>query len=361
MQKDDVKEEIGLSDKPVTVTVILTNYNHSRYLDCSLGGIVNQTRPADEIIVIDDGSTDDSLALIKDYTQKHSQIRVIENVQNRGVQHTIARALGAVTCDWIVWAAADDKLLPNFLQRSVEMIERNRDIGIVFSQLATFREDTQEDVHYGGDNNPASAFYVGEEATAFPPEALMERLKMGYLWLSGNTAVCRRDCLLDVGAFVPALEWHSDWFGFYAVALRYGACGIPETLAMMRVVPETYSSAGMSNKKRQSEVMNAIIDVLNRPDFADLRAKFRARPCLFSPFAKSLLSALIWRPRDWDLLIRLANWAANHLSVQYTGRLQHVRLPRGIRTRVLNFGATMLVRLTDWISPVRWKTEIRNH
>lgn len=340
---------------PPTVTIILTNYNHARFLDCSLSAIVHQTRPADEVIVIDDGSTDDSLGIIERYSQEHGGIRVIRNDQNRGVQYTISRALGAATSDWIVWAAADDKLLPDFVKRGVDMIEQNPATGVVFSQLATFDDATGAETHYSELHDPTSAFHIGEGPTAFGPDELMARLQRSYMWLSGNTALVRRECLFDVGAFIPLLEWHSDWFAFYAVALRYGACGIPETHALMRVVPNTYSASGMRDPKRQAKVMAAILDILRRPEFSDLRMKFRARPTLFSPFPISMLKALLRRPKDWDLLVRLVTWMLSHRGTQYRNRLAHRRLPRGIPLRAMSGATHIALRIINASTPGAWK------
>ncbi|MCW4117003.1 glycosyltransferase family 2 protein [Aurantimonas sp. MSK8Z-1] len=338
-----------------SITIILTNYNHARYLECSLGAIVNQTRPADEIIVIDDGSTDDSLEIIEAFKRTCATLRVLRNERNRGVQYSIARALGAATSDWVVWAAADDKLLPDFVRRGVEMIERFPDVGVVFSELATFRDGDGEEVRYGDHSNAGSAFYInGDLPAAFDPTALMTRLERGYLWLSGNTAIARREALLDVGGFIPRLEWHSDWFAFFAVALRYGACGIPETLAMMRVVPETYSSTGMKDRKRQRRVMYATLDTLRRPEFHDLRQKFRARPCLFSAFPKPMLDALLRRPRDWDILLRLACWALDHRHTVLRNRLTQVKWPRGMRTRIKKRFYGLAYRVLAPLTPSSW-------
>jgi len=316
---DPSKDAAAASPPSLTVSVILTNYNHARYLDCSLGAIVQQTRPADEIIVIDDGSTDNSHEILARYVKDYPQIRLIKNEKNRGVQYSIARALGAASGTHLVWAAADDKLLPNFLEKGMAALERWPEAGMVCSRLATFDDETGEETHYTGEN--AHAFRFDPQATYLRPDDIMDRLDEGYLWISGNTVIVRRECLMDVGAFISKLEWHSDWFAFYAVALRYGAITIPETCAMMRVCAETYSSRGMNQKKRQLAVMSAILDVLARPEFSDLRWKFRARPCLFSPFRHAMLETLLKRPADWDLLIRLMTWATEHLSVTFGNKL----------------------------------------
>jgi hypothetical protein len=344
------------NQKEPSVTVILTNYNHARYLDTSLGGIVGQTRRADEIIVIDDGSTDNSLQIIRGYAARNNNIRVLENRVNRGVQYSISRALGAATSDWVVWAAADDKLLPNFLERGIDAIVSNPDVGVVFSRLATFMDASGEERHYMGDGFGQGAFWIGPEPTKFSPDGLMDRLSNGYLWLSGNTAIVRKEHLFEVGAFVPALEWHSDWFAFYAVALRYGAVGIPETLAMMRVVENTYSASGMSDQHRQAKVMAAILCLLRRPAFSDLRAKFRARPCLFSPFAQPMLKTLIHRPRDWDILMRMIAWAIAHKNTQYRNRSINADFPRAMRTRLMRYATGASLRAINWLTPRRWRS-----
>jgi len=347
------------NQEEVRVTIILTNYNHAKYLTTSLDGIVGQSREADEIIVIDDGSTDESLKLIESYARNHSNIRVLENGKNRGVQYSISRALGAATGNWIVWAAADDKLLPDFLAKGISAIQENPDIGMVFSQLATFRDDTGEERHYTGREPNQDAFYIGDKPTVFTPEGLMERLSQGYLWISGNTAIVRKDFLFSVGAFSPALEWHADWFAFYAVALRYGACGIPETLAMMRVVPDTYSSSGMADPKKQALVMQAVLELLRRPSFSDLRRKFRARPCLFSPFPIPMIKALIRRPEDWALLVRMLTWAFERRKSEYSRRAARKSFSSlgGVKARVLYLGLNAVLFALERSTPDRWKTD----
>jgi hypothetical protein len=70
-----------------TVTVLLCNYNHAFYLPDSLGGICTQTRPPDEVIVLDDGSTDNSLEIIEQFVQRYPFIRILKNERNRGLLH----------------------------------------------------------------------------------------------------------------------------------------------------------------------------------------------------------------------------------------------------------------------------------
>ena len=76
-----------------TVAVVLCNYNHARYLPDSLGHICSQTRPADQILVIDDGSTDDSWDIIQGFARDHSNLQAHANGRNLGLEASIAAAL----------------------------------------------------------------------------------------------------------------------------------------------------------------------------------------------------------------------------------------------------------------------------
>jgi hypothetical protein len=355
MKADDIMRPAGGAESDqITITVILTNYNHARYLSDSLEAIRAQTRPADQIVVIDDGSTDDSLAVIRSFATRQPNVLVIENGTNRGVQTAIARALGAATGDYVVWAAADDKLMPQFLERGETLLRKYPEAGLVFSRLATFVDGTTKERHYEGDDASMIAFNLGAKPTYLDPAGLMKRLESSYLWLSGNTVIANRRKLLDVGAFIPELEWHSDWFAFYAVALRYGACAIPETLAMIRVLPETYSASGMRDPKRQKAVLGAILDAFGRPGNEDLRRRLVARPCIISPFGLEILRVLSTRPRDFDVLLRYLTWLADRRLRSLGGALV-ARRGRGLALRAKLFATKFLVSLLLRLTPSQWR------
>ena len=80
-----------------TVAVALCNYNHGKYLDGCLRAIVTQSRPADQIVIVDDGSTDDSKDIILDCAARHPTISAYFNGVNQGVMTSLKRAMGAVS------------------------------------------------------------------------------------------------------------------------------------------------------------------------------------------------------------------------------------------------------------------------
>lgn len=302
-----------------TVSILLANYNHARYLPTSLAGICGQTLPATEIIIVDDGSTDDSVAIIESYAQRFPGIRLLRNGMNRGQHYSIQRALLAARGDYVVWASSDDLLLPNFIERSLGMLQRHPDAGLCFSRLAVFVDGSSETRFYSGLTHGV-AFDYGEEPRHLSPEDFKSILSRHYLWLSGNTVVARRRALLEIGGFSNRLKWHGDWFAFYVTALRYGACVIPETLAMMRERQDTYSKTGMDDSEEQRKVLAALFDTVKSSQFRDLWPIFRDCPSLLGLFGRRALYTAMRHPRHWDLAWRLGWWLIPRYLLRMYGR-----------------------------------------
>jgi glycosyltransferase involved in cell wall biosynthesis len=292
-----------LSSYP-TVSVLLANYNHAKYLDTSLSGIFGQRHPAKEVIVVDDGSTDDSVAVIERYAQQHRSLSLLRNEVNRGQHYSIQRAVAAATGEYVVWASSDDLLLPWFLERSLDVLKQHPKAGLCFSRLAVFVDGTTERRIYDGAH--AAPFDYGREPSFLTPDQLVTILKKHYLWMSGNTVLARRDALVEIGGFEADLRWHADWFAYYAIALRYGACMIPDTLAMMRERTGTYSGSGVGNRDAQRQVLQALMDIIKSDKYNDLLPIFKRCPSLFSPFGMNMARAALSAPRHRDFVWPMA-------------------------------------------------------
>src|ERR1043166_952802 len=104
------------------LSVIVPNYNHGHYLPVCLQSILDQSWPADEIIVIDDGSTDNSVEVIEGFARRHSNIRFYRNLENLGVVATINRAFSLVNGEFVFGSAADDHILPGLFEKSLRLL-----------------------------------------------------------------------------------------------------------------------------------------------------------------------------------------------------------------------------------------------
>src|SRR6185437_7349276 len=106
-----------------TISVVLPNYNHGQYIKRAIGALFAQDFPPYEVIVVDDASTDDSLAIIHDIALTHPNIRIIKNEWNEGLVLAQRRGRATATGKYIYLAAADDWIMPGFFSFAVEMLE----------------------------------------------------------------------------------------------------------------------------------------------------------------------------------------------------------------------------------------------
>lgn len=110
------------------VSVIIPSYNARRWLPETLASVAAQNMDGMEVIIVDDGSTDDTAAYVAEEWPQYTLIRT----ENRGVSH--ARNLGSATAtgDFIQFLDADDLLLPGKLARQVRMLEARPEADIVY-------------------------------------------------------------------------------------------------------------------------------------------------------------------------------------------------------------------------------------
>ena len=312
-----------------TVSFLIPNYNHARFIGTALAALAAQTRHADEIVVIEDASTDDSLAVIESFREELPQLRILRNPQNIGVVAGLNRGLAEARGSHIVCSAADDWVEPEFIARLAAAVEAHPQGKICVSDYVQYYEADRRRVHHQHDSDLGS-WYAGEGPQYFGPDEFRRLLKRGFVWLPLNTALVDRAALIEVGGFDSRLRWHTDWFAVYTLAFRHGFTAVPEPLSVFRVAAETYSGKGMRNPLQQREVCAAIWAKLGEPGFADIRTALLRHPSAMSTFFNPLARLLAERPGDWPALATLARW--------WLGEVAHGRRPGALRRLTARFG-----------------------
>jgi glycosyltransferase involved in cell wall biosynthesis len=117
-------------NKPL-VTVYITNFNYDQYLREAYNSLANQTYEPIQIIIIDDGSTDNSKQIILDIQRENKEVAVIFQ-QNKGLNKTNNVAISASKGKYIMRLDADDILVENAIEKMVHTLENDDSIGLVF-------------------------------------------------------------------------------------------------------------------------------------------------------------------------------------------------------------------------------------
>jgi hypothetical protein len=136
-----------LDGSPPTVTVVITCYNYGRFLPLSVGSALNQTGVAVDVIVVDDASTDDSLAVARSLARADSRVSVIALSENQGPVGAFNQGMARAAGEFLVRLDADDGLTPGSLERAVALARRYPSVGMVYGRA----------LHFTGDAFPAAS------------------------------------------------------------------------------------------------------------------------------------------------------------------------------------------------------------
>lgn len=191
------------------VSVIIPAYNSAKYIAKSLDSVFAQTRQPSEVLIVDDGSTDETRAVI---AARHDfRIRCIE-APHRGVAAARNRGIDIATGDYLAFLDADDLWRPTMLERQVAVMERDAGLVCSFTNFVRFVEDTGETLAEQFDFYPelrtlplldggsAGAFIVGgdafvqlvrfEEVPAYMQCILFRRSLLGEMRLNESLSRC---------------------------------------------------------------------------------------------------------------------------------------------------------------------------
>jgi glycosyltransferase involved in cell wall biosynthesis len=118
----------------MNISVAMAAYNGARFLEEQLRSIAAQDCPPDEMVVSDDGSSDDTTAILDRFRASAPfEVRIYRNARNVGPTRNFAEAIGLCTGEWIALADQDDVWLPHKLRRLGEAVAERPDAGLVFS------------------------------------------------------------------------------------------------------------------------------------------------------------------------------------------------------------------------------------
>ncbi len=108
------------------ISIIVASYNYARYLRENLDSLLNQTYTNFEVLVIDDGSTDNSLEIIKEYVEKDSRFKLLthENNVNKGLSESVYLALSHAKGTYIAFCESDDYWTCDHLEKYVNYINK---------------------------------------------------------------------------------------------------------------------------------------------------------------------------------------------------------------------------------------------
>jgi len=302
-----------------TFSVIIPNYNHGDRIGKALDSILDQSVQPIEILVLDDGSTDDSVSVIEGYAAGHEHLRLIRLEENQGVVNACNVLFREARGDYIHGFPADDIVLPGAYERAMEQVLANPGVGVCCADYFMTDMKTGQLEEY--------RLSWQEKAGFMAPDDFAERCK-GW-WVPSFTSFINRDALAEAGYFLEDLKWHCDWFAYFVVAFRHGVCHVPVPFAARRRHDDAYGTAARKDRAAQDAVLRKLLERIRSRKYRDVLPCFvRSGVMLF--FNNELDRLVMSDPGLWDMeilmLAQLPLWyrmnaCKAHVDAIWDGRL----------------------------------------
>ena len=113
-----------MSNNKALVSIVMPAYNCEKYVVEAINSILAQTYRNWELLVLDDGSKDNTLRIIEEFSQKDSRIKALPNGKNMGVSATRNRGIELASGEWIAFLDSDDMWNPEKLEKQFEIVEK---------------------------------------------------------------------------------------------------------------------------------------------------------------------------------------------------------------------------------------------
>lgn len=222
--------------KPL-VSVVMPAYNVSSYIDEAIQSILEQSLTDFELIIINDGSTDDSLERAKLWAEKDKRIKLYDQ-ENKGRSYTRNRALELACSDLVATMDSDDVSLPNRLEVQYNFMNANPDVVVV-----------------GGQVDAICMMGLDLYTTNFPlhhQEIEQALLNDDGVQLCQPATMMRKSIALDAGGYDQSYSVGEDTDLFLRMALKGKLANVNEVLLKYRKHPESSTNASNSGIYRES-------------------------------------------------------------------------------------------------------------
>ena len=198
------------------LSVVLPNFNHGHLIGRALDALAAQERPPDEIIVVDDTSTDDSLAILERYRERLQQMVVLRSERNTGAVGALQRGLASASGRYVYFAAADDWVLPGFFLRALAIFDAHPNCGLVCGEAKLLSGETGKLLGYRPAVRPSM---LGGEIS---PDMTRHLLSRADNFILTGGALFRRDFVMEKGGLDGRAGSFADGLLARKIALTHG-------------------------------------------------------------------------------------------------------------------------------------------
>lgn len=202
------------------VSVVLPTHNRADLLPVAVESVRSQTFSDWELILVDDGSTDDTPQVVKSFVAQDSRIRSVRNDPNIRLPRALNRGFSEARGELLTWTSDDNLYLPEALEKMVAALDGSLDVGLVYAGMTVVDDDLKP---------------------LYPWACLPVEEQPVQPWV-GACFLYRRSVMEAVGDYDPGTTLAEDLDYWIRVRLQFPMLALPETLYLYRDHPGSLSS-----------------------------------------------------------------------------------------------------------------------
>lgn len=244
------------NESQATLAVIIPTYNRAHLVEQALDSVLKQTRPADQIIVMDDGSSDDTRAVVTNYGDRITYLQQ----ENAGKAAATNAALTTASADYILLLDDDDVLLPDALERHLHHLLEDPSAGFTYSGCYLFDGDVAPDT--------PDTRRLYDVIDASPEEFFIRCLETFPFHTQGMLVA--RTSYMAVGPYDESLAFGQDYEMILRLARQYPGIRMPEPTFMLRVHG---GDRGPSHARESADSREEGWRIYERKTFLEMRSR----------------------------------------------------------------------------------------
>jgi glycosyltransferase involved in cell wall biosynthesis len=208
-----------------SVSAVIPTFNRVSFISDAIDSVLGQSVPVDELIIVDDGSTDGTELALKRYG---SAIRYIQQ-SNGGPSSARNHGMREARCDFVAFLDSDDVWMPGKLELQLKFAQRNPDIDFIFGKMTNFDHSTG--VETPDVIDPNVYHYLVSNSTSL---AQFFEMLIAQNFIAPSSLMARRSCLVRLGCFDESRSIAEDLDYWLRSAVQYNWGFIDQTLVKRR-------------------------------------------------------------------------------------------------------------------------------
>jgi len=218
------------------VSIITASYNYDNLIPETIESVLNQTYQNWEMIIVDDGSKDNSVGVIKSYCEKDNRIKLYqhENGMNRGLAETLKLGISKAESDWIIFLESDDTIREDYIEKKLEIIKKYPDIKFIYNDVNLFGDEERI--------REFDSYFLDVQKDIKDlifPVNISKYLEKKNIIPTFSCAMLKKESLDNVN-FNPSIMAYLDWYLWSQIACKNEFYFINEKLTNWRIHKKSY-------------------------------------------------------------------------------------------------------------------------